>query len=118
MRHGGDLAYGAGNWNGDWLGATAAPTETGRADDEGMEALWGEERVLYVLYADMTGTSWRMQCVPMSSGSFQWRKPLSKAWRGRQDAELYEWAVIDGCVFAHVSGFIRGNGTFEGAVEI
>lgn len=76
------------------------------------------ERPLYVLYEDDTNHSWRVQCVPESPGSFVSRAPLPEEWRGVRDEDLDKVSGIEGCVFVHASGFIGGNKTFEGALEM
>jgi len=43
---------------------------------------------------------------------------LPTAWRGLRDAELSAVSGIAGCVFVHASGFIGGNDTVEGALEM
>lgn len=58
----------------------------------------------------------RVQCIPKNESSFQNRKDL--LWKGLRDDELSKASGIDGCVFVHVSGFIGGNKTFEGAMEM
>lgn len=80
----------------------------------------GTPSVLYVLYAESTqpGAKWRIQCVPETQDSFTSRKPLPEAWRGFRDAELDGVSGVDGCVFVHAAGFIGGNKTFEGAMEM
>ncbi|KAL7895690.1 metal-dependent protein hydrolase [Trichoderma sp. TUCIM 5745] len=80
----------------------------------------GNPSVLYVLYAESTapGAKWRIQCVPETQDSFTSRKPLPEAWRGFRDAELDGVCGVDGCVFVHAAGFIGGNKTFEGAMEM
>ncbi|KAG8346627.1 putative Uncharacterized protein family (UPF0160) [Trypanosoma vivax] len=80
-----------------------------------MEAAHNKKgHVLYVLFADKSG--WRVQAVPKDTSSFDSRKPLP--WRGLRDAELSEASGIDGCVFVHASGFIGGNRTYEGALQM
>lgn len=74
--------------------------------------------VSYVVYNDMTGRSWRVQCVPVEKGSFQSRHPLPERWRGLRDAELSEVTGIDKCIFVHSAGFIGGNEEFEGAMQM
>jgi len=78
------------------------------------------EKVLYVLYAEGPGESskWRVQCVGVSKDSFASRKPLREEWRGVRDQELSGKTGIPGCVFVHASGFIGGNETKEGALEM
>lgn len=43
---------------------------------------------------------------------------LHPEWRGLRDAELSKVSSIEGCVFAHASGFIGGNKTKEGALQM
>eukprot|EP00177_Eucheuma_denticulatum_P008726 GFKZ01015857.1.p1 GENE.GFKZ01015857.1~~GFKZ01015857.1.p1 ORF type:complete len:373 (-),score=40.90 GFKZ01015857.1:1970-2974(-) len=74
--------------------------------------------VMYVIYQDMTRISWRVQCVPVEKDSFKSRRPLPEPWRGFRDAELDNLTGIDGCVFVHAAGFIGGNKTFEGALQM
>ncbi|RDW61094.1 hypothetical protein BP6252_12477 [Coleophoma cylindrospora] len=76
-----------------------------------------DSKVLYVLYPEkpVPEAKWRIQCVPVSRGSFESRKSLPEAWRGFRDDKLDEISGIDGCVFVHAAGFIGGNKTFEGA---
>lgn len=59
-----------------------------------------------------------MQAVSAAPGSFQSRKPLPAAWRGLRDEALSEASGIPGGVFVHTSGFIGGNATLEGALEM
>lgn len=76
-------------------------------------------RPLYVLYGEGAGKpNWRIQCVPVSKESFESRKPLPEAWRGVRDDELSELTGIPGGVFVHASGFIGGNKSYEGALEM
>nr|ODN99810.1 hypothetical protein L204_02250 [Cryptococcus depauperatus CBS 7855] len=76
--------------------------------------------VLYVLYPenDAPGGKWRIQCVPESPDSFVNRKSLPEPWRGMRDEKLSEVSGILGGVFVHASGFIGGNTTYEGALEM
>ena len=39
-------------------------------------------------------------------------------WRGVRDEELSKLSGIPGCIFVHASGFIGGNETYEGALEM
>ena len=79
-----------------------------------------EEKVLFVLYpeSEHEGSKWRIQAVSVSKDSFENRLGLPTAWRGVRDDQLSEVAGIDGCIFAHASGFIGGNETREGALEM
>jgi len=76
-----------------------------------------DEQVLYVIYPDESG-KWRVQCVPKSADSFISRKPLPEPWRGVRDDELSKLTSIPGCIFVHASGFIGGNATKEGALQM
>ncbi|ODQ64264.1 metal-dependent protein hydrolase [Nadsonia fulvescens var. elongata DSM 6958] len=73
-------------------------------------------KVLYVLYSD--GKGWRIQAVPEAPTSFQSRKALPEAWRGARDEKLDAICGIDGSVFVHVAGFIGGNKTRQGALDM
>ncbi|EAN89007.1 hypothetical protein C3747_16g232 [Trypanosoma cruzi] len=70
--------------------------------------------VLYVLFADKKG--WRVQAVPKEASGFENRKSLP--WRGLRDEELSQASGIEGGIFVHVSGFIGGNKTYEGALQM
>lgn len=74
-------------------------------------------KILHVLYPDTSG-AWRVQAVPKSPGSFISRHRLPEAWRGLRDQELSERTGIEGCIFIHQSGFIGGNKTRDGALEL
>ena len=73
---------------------------------------------LYVVYPDETGGNWRIQAIPVSPESFESRKALPEPWRGIRDDELSRLSGIEGCIFVHASGFIGGNKTKEGALEM
>lgn len=75
-----------------------------------------EGETLYTLYSD--GKGWRIQAVSVSKDSFENRKGLPEKWRGVRDEDLSALTGIDGCVFVHASGFIGGNKTYEGALEM
>lgn len=79
-----------------------------------------EKSVLYVLYPESLdeGSKWRIQAVAQSKESFESRKALPEPWRGVRDENLDELTGIQGCIFVHASGFIGGNRTFKGAMEM
>ena len=79
-----------------------------------------EEKVLFVLYpeSEHESSKWRIQAVSEGPGSFVNRKSLPKSWCGVRDEELSGIAGIHGCVFAHAAGFIGGNDTRHGALEM
>ncbi|KAK9665207.1 hypothetical protein RND81_14G097600 [Saponaria officinalis] len=77
-----------------------------------------EPSVKYVIYEDDRRTSWRVQAVAVGPDRFESRKPLPYQWRGLEGNALSEISGILGCVFVHMSGFIGGNKTYDGAVEM
>lgn len=46
------------------------------------------------------------------------RLPLPAVWRGLRDAELTKISNIPGCEFVHPTGFVGGNISREGAIEM
>ncbi|KAM6498136.1 Metal-dependent protein hydrolase [Amanita muscaria] len=75
-------------------------------------------QAIYVVYPDENAHNWRIQAVPVSPESFESRKALPEAWRGLRDDDLSKVAGIDGCIFVHASGFIGGNKTKDGALQL
>lgn len=59
-----------------------------------------------------------MQAVAVSPDNFESRKPLPSQWRGLRDEELSKESGIPGCVFVHISGFIGGNQSYDGALAM
>lgn len=76
------------------------------------------DKAIYVVYPDETGGNWRVQAIAVSSDSFESRKALPEPWRGLRDEALSEVTQIPGGIFVHASGFIGGNKTKEGALEL
>jgi uncharacterized UPF0160 family protein len=74
--------------------------------------------ILFVLYEDEREKKWRIQAVSVAPGSFENRKSLPAAWCGLRDDALSAASGIPGCVFAHANGFIGGNATYEGVLEM
>uniref|UniRef100_A0A8C5MYH7 Uncharacterized protein n=1 Tax=Leptobrachium leishanense TaxID=445787 RepID=A0A8C5MYH7_9ANUR len=74
-----------------------------------------EKQIKYVLYPDQ---SWRILFVPMGPNTFQNRLSLPEDWRGLHSDDLSSVSGIPGCVFVHASGFIGGNETQGGALEM
>ncbi|KAL7123588.1 hypothetical protein ACP275_01G114200 [Erythranthe tilingii] len=74
--------------------------------------------IKYVLYQDDRSKSWRVQAVAVAPDRFENRKGLPSQWRGLRDEELSKESGIPGCVFVHMSGFIGGNHTYEGALAM
>ena len=54
----------------------------------------------------------------INSLSFMARVSLPEAWCGIRNSQLSELSGIPGCVFVHASGFIGGNQTYRGALQM
>ncbi|KAM4044394.1 MYG1 exonuclease [Anomaloglossus baeobatrachus] len=76
-----------------------------------------DKQIKYVIYSDQSG-KWRVQCVPTGPSTFQNRLSLPEDWRGLRADDLSSVSGIPGCIFVHASGFIGGNETQEGALEM
>ena len=76
--------------------------------------------VLYTLFPEKDGadSKWRIRSVSRSNEGFELRHPLPEKWRGVRDEELDGVAGVPGCVFVHASGFIGGNKTYDGALQM
>ena len=74
--------------------------------------------IKYVIYPDTTNNTWRIQCVPLGENSFTNRLSIKSNWCGLRDDVLSKESGIDGCIFVHANGFIGGNKTYEGALEM
>ena len=77
--------------------------------------------ITYVLYPEDSNDSsskWRVQAVAVDATSFASRKALPEAWRGLRDEELSNVTKIPDCIFVHHAGFIGGNKTQQGALEM
>ncbi|KAL0296402.1 UNVERIFIED_CONTAM: hypothetical protein Sradi_6692300 [Sesamum radiatum] len=72
----------------------------------------------YVIYQDDRSSNWRVQAVKIAPDKFESRKALPAQWRGLRDDELSKESGIPGGVFVHMSGFIGGNQTYEGALAM
>jgi len=79
-----------------------------------------EGQVLYALFAENgeADSKWRIRAVSLEAGGFENRKGLPDAWKGLRDEELSRVSGVPGCVFVHAGGFIGGNRTFEGVLEM
>ncbi|BGP56907.1 hypothetical protein JCM8202v2_004543 [Rhodotorula sphaerocarpa] len=78
------------------------------------------ELPLYALYpeSEKPDSKWRVQAVSVTPESFESRKALPEAWRGVRDDALSRLSGIDGCIFVHAAGFIGGNQTKDGALQM
>ena len=74
--------------------------------------------ILFVLFPDDSNKNWRVAAVPVEDQSFVSRMKIKEDWCGLRDQELSEKSKIDGCVFVHASGFIGGNKSREGALQM
>ena len=61
---------------------------------------------------------WRVQAISVGPNSFENRKGLPTPWRGLRDEQLSAEAGVPGCIFVHVTGFIGGNATLQGAKDM
>jgi len=73
--------------------------------------------IKFVLYTDQGGM-WRVQAVTVEGTLFENRLSLPEEWRGVRDESLAEVTKIPGSRFVHANGFIGGNDTLEGALEM
>uniref|UniRef100_A0A0R3S2T5 UPF0160 protein MYG1, mitochondrial n=1 Tax=Elaeophora elaphi TaxID=1147741 RepID=A0A0R3S2T5_9BILA len=75
--------------------------------------------IVYAIFEDNANAQWRVQAIPVSERQpFKHRLSLPEAWRGLRDEELTKVADIPGCTFVHPSGFIGGNKSMQGVVEM
>jgi uncharacterized UPF0160 family protein len=82
------------------------------------EKLLIKDQIKFVLYNDSTGNMVRVQGINLEGGSFALRQGIKTEWRGLRDDELSAVSGIPGCTFVHAGGFIGGNRTFEGALQM
>ena len=71
----------------------------------------------FVIYKD-TSDNYRVQAIPVDPSSFISRVPLHQEWQGLRDDKLVEKSGIPGSFFVHATGFIGGNKTREGAIQM
>ena len=76
-----------------------------------------ENEIQFVLFEDSSKT-WRVSTVPVSPGSFSFRRGLPENLRGLRDEELSEKSGVPGCVFIHASGFIGGATTQDSVLQL
>ncbi|CAF0765609.1 unnamed protein product [Brachionus calyciflorus] len=77
-----------------------------------------DSEIKYVISLDRVSQTYRIICVPINENSFINRLSLPSEWCGLRDEELSTKSAIQGCIFVHANGFIGGNKTFEGALEM
>lgn len=76
-----------------------------------------EGQIQFVLFTDSSNT-WRISTVPVSSGSFEFRKGLPEPLRGLRDDVLSEKSGVPGCIFIHTAGFIGGAKTKDAVLQL
>lgn len=74
-------------------------------------------QILFVLFPDSKGNgAHRVMCVSEEDASFTNRKSL--LWKGLRDDDLSATSGIPGGIFVHVTGFIGGNKSYDGAIAM
>ncbi|CAH0550553.1 unnamed protein product [Brassicogethes aeneus] len=76
-----------------------------------------KDEIKFCIFHDAK-SSWRVQGIPKDPGSFICRVFLHKEWRGVRDEVLSKVSGVDGSIFCHATGFIGGNQTKEGALQM
>lgn len=77
-----------------------------------------KNEIRFAIYHENLNDSWRVQGIPIQPDSFICRVFLHKDWQGVRDEELSRVSGIADCVFCHATGFIGGNKTRAGALEM
>jgi len=72
--------------------------------------------IKHILYKD--NNTWMIRSVPIFQKSFENRCPFPEPWRGLRDKDLDKVTGIPNCVFVHATGFVGGNKSYEGAIEM
>ncbi|KAI4491037.1 hypothetical protein M0802_010454 [Mischocyttarus mexicanus] len=73
--------------------------------------------IKYVIFEDVS-KGYRIRAIPVIPGSFLCRIFLPEEWRGLRSKELEMVSGINGTIFVHANGFIGGNETLEGAIQM
>ncbi|XP_050422042.1 MYG1 exonuclease [Adelges cooleyi] len=74
-------------------------------------------KIDFIIFSDSNG-NWRIQAMPLTPKSFELRKPLPKSWWGLRDNELSQVSGVDDCIFCHATGFIGGNKSKNGIIQM
>lgn len=74
------------------------------------------EEVKYVLFKGED--SYRIMGVPLTRESFLGRKFMPESWRGLRNEDLSRLTGVEGCIFVHATGFIGGNTTRDGVLQM
>ena len=74
--------------------------------------------IKFVLYPD-EHFNWRIQCMTVDEHSFKNRLSIGHSnFHGLRGENLSSLWNIPGCIFIHASGFIGGNRTYDGALQM
>lgn len=73
--------------------------------------------ILYAIFPSKRG-GYNVVATPVSSGSFDVKKPFPKDWAGKENEELQKISGIDTITFCHKSLFICACKTFDDALKI
>lgn len=79
--------------------------------DEGID-------VDFVVLPDGTTGNWVCRAVPASLGSMETKVSFPDSWRALRGEDFSRASGVPGGVFCHHAGFICGNATREGAIEL
>ena len=84
-------------------------------------AFYDSQNLFYLKFrnvdTDQSGM-WRIQAVTEEGFAFKNRLSLPEAWRGVRDDDLSKVANIEGCTFCHATGFIGGNKSYDGVLQM
>lgn len=73
--------------------------------------------ILYAVFPSRRG-GYNVVATPVSSGSFNVKKPFPENWAGKEDEELQKISGIDTITFCHKNLFICACKTYEDALKI
>lgn len=73
---------------------------------------------LFVIFFDEKDNTWRIAAIPKKLKCFGERISLPKSWCEYEGDNLSEFIGVPECTFVHKSGFIGGNNTFKGALQM
>lgn len=76
-----------------------------------------EGQILFAIFTDPNGM-WRVMAINERNQQFESRLKLHADWRALRDAELTAKSGIEGGTFVHAAGFIGGNKTRDGALQM
>lgn len=76
------------------------------------------ENTLFVIFFDEKDKTWRISAVPKKLQSFGDRVSLPRPWCQCEPENYPEVIGVQECTFVHANGFIGGNKTFDGALQM